>query len=196
MDKACAPRRDEQHPFIIHAKGADLMTEQEKQRIAYLRQLLDQARDEIQKRIEQRDKYAIQLVIALTAVLTVAFSEFGGRMVILAAPLPTIFFTRLTLYSYRIHRARAEYIADVLESEIAGAVGDTVRAGWEGHYRSLGLRPGHRDHFFVTAMWMVWLASVFTTAEAAFVEGWIGIMAVVSFIYFIACVLVTGALRA
>lgn len=75
----------------------------EEKAIAHLEVIRQDIRDEIKKRIEQRDRYSIQLISALGALVTVAFSSVvfptvtflttDLGMVLIAAPIAT----RLTL---------------------------------------------------------------------------------------------------
>jgi hypothetical protein len=61
------------------------MEEGKQRATAHLEKLRDDARDEIKRRIEQRDKCSIQLTIALGAIVAVAFSKNLDKA-LLAAP--------------------------------------------------------------------------------------------------------------
>jgi hypothetical protein len=65
--------------------------------LSHLEALRTDVRDEIKKRIEQRDKYSIQMTIALGAIVGVAFSKPELQKVLTAAPLISVYFTALIL---------------------------------------------------------------------------------------------------
>jgi len=118
-----------------------------------LQALRADARDEIKRRIEQRDKYSNQLTIALGALFAVALAEPGFDRILLAAPLISIYFTVLILYSYRIHDVLAGYVTR-LETELADASGVSVDLEWEHYYAKHAVR-GIRRTFFLVALWVV-----------------------------------------
>ncbi len=122
--------------------------------IKHLESLRSDAREEIVKRIEQRDKYSVQLTIALTAIVGIAFSRPELTMVLIAAPLSAVYFTVLILYSYRIHGIRAMYIKTQIEPQLADLTGLTAETEWEIFYASR-LVPGIRRRFFILALWIV-----------------------------------------
>jgi hypothetical protein len=68
--------------------------------LLHLEALRSDVRDEIKRRIEQRDRYSIQLTLAMGAIVAFAFSKDGFRMALVAAPLVSIYFTVLVLYSH------------------------------------------------------------------------------------------------
>lgn len=128
-------------------------------RLDRLDSLWKEARSEIRQRIEQRDKYSIQLTVTLAALVAVAFSKPQLNRVLLAAPLAAVYFTVLILYSYRIHRMLAKYARDVLEVEIAKALGSELETEWESFYAKHEV-PGIRRVFFVAALWIVLVLSM------------------------------------
>lgn len=139
---------------LLHEPPGDRQQPSKDARLERLGSLWNEARCEIRQRIEQRDKYSIQLTVALAALVAVAFSKPELRRVLLAAPLASLYFTVLILYSYRVHDALARYARDVLEPRIAAAVGNDVKTEWENFYATLHV-PGIRRVFFVWALWVV-----------------------------------------
>jgi hypothetical protein len=131
----------------------------ERDAIAHLEELRKEGRDEIKRRIEQRDKYSIQLTIALAAIVTIAFGSTGFGKALVAAPLVSIYYTVLILYSYRIHRLLATYLREEIEPQIARLCGTPPEKEWETWYREHA-EPGIRRHFFVLALWAVCVLSV------------------------------------
>ncbi|MFC1907202.1 hypothetical protein ACFLW8_03855 [Chloroflexota bacterium] len=125
--------------------------------LAHLEALRQDARDEIKRRIEQRDKYSIQSTVALAALIVVAFStpSYGQtnldlRMVLLAVPLVLIYFTVLILYSYRVHDVLANYLRHRIEPELAKLCNIDVSNEWENYYYKCQI-PGIRGPFFYWA---------------------------------------------
>ena len=127
--------------------------------IAHLEAIQHDKRDEIKRRIEQRDKYSIQLTIALGAIVAVAFSESGLGMVLIAAPLVSIYFTVLILYSYRVHDVLAGYLCKEIEPELARLCGTPPEKEWETYYGTHEV-VGIRRWFFLLALWGVCVLSL------------------------------------
>ncbi len=127
-------------------------------RLDHVRAVKLDIRDEIKRRIEQRDKYSIQMTVVLTAVIGVAFSKPGFQNALLAAPLASIYFTVLILYSYRVHGVLARYLREVVDPILAKAAGAAPELEWESYYRSHAA-PGIRRRFFLTALWVVTIGS-------------------------------------
>ena len=117
---------------------------------AHFETLRHDVRDEVKRRIEQRDKYSIQLSLALAALLAVSFSTTGLRAVLIAAPLVSIYFTALILYSYRVHHVLAKYLREEIEPELARLCGTPVNKEWENYYNTQEI-PGIRRQFFLAA---------------------------------------------
>lgn len=126
----------------------------EEKATAHFGTLRQDARDEIKKRIEQRDKYSIQLSIALAALLAVSFSTTGLRAVLIAVPLVSIYFTILILYSYRVHHILAKYLREEIEPELARLCETPVDKEWETYYATQRV-SGIRRKFFLYALWVV-----------------------------------------
>lgn len=111
-------------------------------------------RDEMKKRIEQRDKYSIQLTITLSAIIGIAFSKPEYRRVLLVAPMLSIYFTILISYSYRIHAVLASYLRDELEPKLAELCGTERELEWEYYYQHHEV-PGVRKSFFLITVVVV-----------------------------------------
>jgi len=131
----------------------------EEKAIAHLETIRQDIRDETKRRIEQRDKYSIQLTIALGAIVAVSFSKSGLGKVLIAAPLVSIYFTVLILYSYRIHRLLALYLREKLEPELARLCGTSPDIEWETYYTAHEV-PGIRRGFFLGALWVICIVSL------------------------------------
>lgn len=122
--------------------------------IEHLESLKDDIRDEIKRRIEQRDKYSLQLVISLATILAVfSVSNIGQtnidfRKVIIVAPLISIYFSVLILYSYRIHYILTKYLREKIEPKLAELHKISRDYEWENFYRIYSV-PGIRKIFFL-----------------------------------------------
>ena len=156
--------------------------------LSHLETLRADARDEIKRRIEQRDKFSIQLTVSLGAIVAVSFSrrELGG--VIIAAPLVSIYFTVLILYSYRIHGVLASYLRHGLEPAIATTAGTDPMLEWEQFY-SHNAVPGIRKSFFITSLWVVTVSSIAYLAASGALNTLLVVLAAV--VYFVACAVIT-----
>ena len=137
--------------------------------IAHLEAIRQDIRDEVKRRIEQRDKYSVQLTVSLAAIVAVAFGAPGFDKVLIAAPLISIYFTVLILYSYRVHDVLALYLREHLEPELAKRCGTPADLEWERFYRSQAI-PGIRRRFFLFALWA---AYVLTVAYLSVREFWL-----------------------
>lgn len=162
--------------------------------VAHLEGLRADVRDEIKRRIEQRDKYSIQLTVALAAILAVAFSKPELSRVLVAAPLVSIYFTVLILYSYRIHRVLTRYLRDVLEPELAETVGTSVELETETYYSHHAV-AGIRRSFFIVALWVTTTSSLvfLMLSEASGSFGYV--LVVLATLYLIACGAITWGFR-
>lgn len=135
----------------IDEKGASVS---EEKAIAHLEMIRQDVRDEVKRRIEQRDKYSIQMTIALGALVAISFSTTGLRMILVAVPLVSIYFTVLILYSYKIHRLLAQYLREEVEPELARLCGTAGDKEWETYYLEHAV-PGIRRWFFQGTLWAV-----------------------------------------
>lgn len=128
--------------------------------IVHLEALRDDARSEIKQRIGQRDKYSVQMTLALGAIVGIGFASPSESIVsvLIAAPLVSIYFTTLILYSYRIHRLLARYLRESLEPELARVCGTSIDLEWETFYAEHSV-PGIRRTFFLAALWVTCLAA-------------------------------------
>ena len=158
--------------------------------IEHLEILRKDVRDEMKQRIKQRDRYSIQLTIALAALVGIAATatatatqtdvtqisetsivSFAHR-VLLAAPLIAIYFTALVLYSYRIHKIIAGYLREEIEPELAQLCGTSEKKEWETYYLDhAGEVAGIRRSFFIISLWVVTVAS---PLYVGFAENWQG----------------------
>lgn len=156
--------------------------------------LRQDARDEIKRRIEQRDRYSIQLSIALAALLAVSFSTPGLRAVLIAAPLVSIYFTVLILYSYRVHHVLAKYLREQIEPELARVYGTPVDKEWENYYTKHAV-PGIRRQFFLAALWVVSVLSLIYLWFAELDKLGSTVLGVATGVYGLADIMITIFLR-
>jgi len=138
----------------------------EDEAIAHLEAIRIDIRDEIKRRIEQRDKYSIQLTIALAALVAISLSTGFGKA-LLAAPLVSIYFTVLILYSYRVHSILARYLCEEIEPELSLRCETPSEKEWETWYQKQEV-PGIRRSFFLRALWVVTSISLFYLWVAEF----------------------------
>jgi hypothetical protein len=119
-------------------------------------------RDEIKRRIEQRDKFSYQMALGLGAVFGLSFSSNDLRKVLIAAPLIAVYFTALILYSYEVHKVLARYLREVVEAQLAQTLGTRSKDEWENWYVSLGKQiPGIRSSFFKWVQWLILGITIF-----------------------------------
>jgi len=159
--------------------------------IQHLEALRKDARDEIKRRIEQRDKYSIQLTIALASIVAVSFYRTGFGKVLIVAPLVSIYFTWLILYSYIIHTVLAFYLRSKIEPELARLCGTSPDLEWETFYKTLYV-PGIRRKFFLITLWVVSAASLLYLWLVERKEAWfISVLWVVTIIYILTIIVIS-----
>jgi hypothetical protein len=163
-------------------------------RLSHLETLRADVRDEIKRRIDQRDKYSIQLTVALSALLAVAFSKPRLARVLIAAPLTSIYFTVLILYSYRIHHVLARYLRDMLEPELATAADSSVELEIETYYSHHAV-PGIRRAFFIASLWVVSTSSLLYLFVYEASGSFSVVLSVLSVVYLGACAVITWGFR-
>jgi hypothetical protein len=122
-----------------------------KDAINHLEKLREDIRDEIKKRIGQRDNYSISLTIASGTIMAIAFSASKYKEILIALPLISIYFTVLIMYSYEIHRLAAKYLREEIEPRIAKLCETPISIEWETYYRKNNI-PGIRSSFFLMMM--------------------------------------------
>ena len=159
--------------------------------IAHLESLRADVREEIKKRIEQRDKYSIQLTIALAAIIGFSFARGDQHRILIAAPLVSIYFTMLIMYSYQVHKLLAEYLREAIEPALSDLCGTALDLEWEHYYREHAT-PGIRRTFFIWALWVVTLFSMaFLFIEELGNRNFIIILIIASTVYLFASVWIT-----
>lgn len=121
-------------------------------KLRHIEAIREDVRDEVKRRIQQRDQYSMQLTVALGAIAVGAYSTNGTTRLFILAPLVTFYFTALILYSYRIHHMLANYLRNVIEPKFEDLTGFPKAAEWETWYQNQGIRPGVRRWFFVAEM--------------------------------------------
>jgi len=168
------------------------MSSQPPSRAAHLETLRADVRDEIKRRIEQRDKFSIQLTISLGAILAVAFSKPDLSRVLVAAPLVSIYFTVLILYSYRIHKVLTRYLREKLEPELASVIGSSTDFELETYYSKHAV-AGIRKTFFLAALWVVTLSSLAYLFASESSHSFVYVVDVLASLYLVTCGLITWA---
>jgi hypothetical protein len=139
-------------------KGAAKVQNSDK--LSHLEAIREDVRDEVKRRIQQRDQYSMQLTVALGAIAIGAFSAKGTPRLFILAPLVSIYYTALILYSYRIHDMLAIYLRKVIEPEFSSLTEVPTEKEWESWYHSQDQKPGIRRWFFVAGMLIVTGVSV------------------------------------
>lgn len=126
-------------------------------RLDHLERIHLDGRDEIKRRIAQRDNFSTQLVLAITTSLAIAAAA-GDKFVriLLVMPLAAGFFVMMILYSYRIHDRIVGYLRWELEPELALQSGTPIRIQWESYYGRREV-PGLRRNFFA---WVLRLSAI------------------------------------
>ena len=152
--------------------------------IEHLQEIQQDIREEIKLRIKQRDQYSIQLTVALSTLVAIASTatatitdntthtsifHFAYR-VLIAAPLVSVYFSTLILYSYRIHSLLAGYLRDEIEPELARLCEIPPEKEWEKYYTDHAV-PGIRKTFFIGALWIICIIS---PIFIGFAENWQG----------------------
>jgi len=137
-------------------------------KIAHLEKIRDDVRDEIKRRIGQRDSYSMQLTIASGTIMAIAFSA-GRQEILILLPLVSIYYIVLIMYSYEIHRFAAQYLRDEIEPKLAELCGTPNNIEWETYYKGEKIAPektekeakvpGIRRLFFLA--WMVIITVVY-----------------------------------
>ncbi len=79
--------------------------------------LWDEARVEIRQRVTQRDQYVTKLAVSLAAVIGASIT-YDKPLIIAIAPIISIYFCLLIDYSYKVHQALSQYLANNIESQI------------------------------------------------------------------------------
>jgi len=162
----------------------EVATNERLRAIRHLEVLRKDARDEIKQRIKQRDQYSVQLTISLGVIVGVAFAAPAvpsvgaaqasitslAHRVLLAAPLVSVYFTTLVLYSYRVHGILVRYLREEIEPALANLCGTDPTREWEVYYQR-SATPGIRRQFFIASLWAVCIIS---SAYIGFAEGWRG----------------------
>lgn len=142
-------------------------------KLSHLEAIRSDVRDEVKRRIQQRDQYSMQLTVALGAIAVGAFSASGTPRVFILAPLVAIYFTTLILYSYRIHDSLAIYLRNEIEPLFEELTGLPKSAEWETWYQASGRLPGMRRWFFLVEMWTVTaVALIFLWFREWSIPGW------------------------
>lgn len=161
--------------------------------IAHLEVIRQDIRDEIKRRIEQRDKFSIQLTFSLGAIVAVSFSTTGFGKVLIAAPLVSIYFTMLIIYSYRLHDLLAAYLREEIEPKLARLCGTSLEIEWETYYKDKKHeKPGMRRAFFLFALWVVCIGSlVYLWLAERDQPGFKVVLIVVTVIYIVVPIVIT-----
>jgi len=145
MKNQCYNKRD------LLRDGGQLSMEDRKLQI--LLNEYEELRNELKQRIEQRDNFSVQFVVACCAVLALTVSIQNGYLVALL-PVITVFFATQIFESYRVHERLVEFIRDTIEKKICELVSDDMQdCLWETHCKhirelTLDNSMGGRKRFF------------------------------------------------
>ena len=173
----------------------------------HLHNIRNDIRDEIKQRIRQRDQYSNQLIISLGILLSFAASSkidsissdqlaSNFHRVSLIAPLVSIYYTVLILYSYRVHKTLAKYLRKVIETKTPTLI-EYEEFKWkksdelENFYNKNSV-PGIRKKFFLSSLWII---SILSPIYVGFIENWTGsfitVVYVVSALYLLCNIAIT-----
>ncbi len=162
-------------------------------------------REEIKYRIQQRDTYSIQMTLALGTLVGVAATSVATQInstnvtsiinlayrALIAAPLISIYYTILILYSYRVHRLLSQYLREVIEPELARLCSVPIEVEWEKWY-SKNAVPGIRRSFFLGSLWAI---TILSPLYVAFSEQWQGTfmlpLGIISALYLLVVIWIT-----
>lgn len=126
--------------------------------LARLEAIYQELRSEIRQRIEQRDRYSIQMTVSLAAIVAISATRTDQmremHRVLLAAPLVSIYYTVLIQYSYAVHSVLSRQLREAIEPAIARLTGVSVEFEIENYYKTHRV-PGIRRTFFMTSMWVM-----------------------------------------
>ena len=167
-------------------------TERTLQHFQLLRQDI---REEMKYRMQQRDNYSIQMIIALGTLVGIAATsittQIQSNRALIAAPLISIYYTILILYSYRVHRLLSKYLREMIEPELSIRCDISIDFEWENWYIKNAV-PGIRKSFFLGSLWVTCILS---PLYIAFSEQWQGSfllpLAIVSALYLFVAIWIT-----
>lgn len=163
-EKALEVLQIEIDPYIVEAEKMErlmLMTAarndtKKDQQIEHLERSRAYVREELMLRMKQRDSYAIQMMIAFGGLIGLYYafehSSISIPLVLIAAPLISIYFTKLIMYSYNVSNHLGRFMREKIEHRLAiltGFTEDVVE--WE-QYRKKHLAEitgGVRRWFFL-----------------------------------------------
>jgi hypothetical protein len=112
-------------------------------------------------------------------------------MVLIEAPLVSIYFTVLILYSYRVHDVLARYLRDEIEPTLAYLCGTQPEKELETYYsHKTKEEPGIRRRFFLVALWGVCILSL-TYLWIVEREKFLAVLIVATLVYFVTAVWIT-----
>lgn len=175
------------------------------QTIQHFQSLRQDIREEMKYRIQQRDTYSIQMTVALGALVGIAATSIAVQAqsnsatsivnlvyrVLVAAPLISIYFTTLILYSYRIHRLLSKYLREVIEPELSRLCGVPLEIEWENWYTKNAV-PGIRKSFFLGSLWTICILSPLYVAFSEGLQGTFLLpLGIITLIYFAVAIWIT-----
>ena len=132
--------------------------------ISHIEAVQDDVRGEIKQRINQRDSFAIQYLVAIGAIITAVLSTPLNISIyfLLVAPLLAIFYTTQILYSYSMTDKISKYIMDCLDKPIEKILGteEWESYSWRTKQATKTRSTGIRKDFFRGSMWVITLLCI------------------------------------
>lgn len=129
---------------------AELARVPDPRKVDYFKVVWREARDEIKRRIQQRDKYSIQLLLGIASLLAIAFGVRAYAGILVAAPLVSSYYVTLILYSYEIHGKLNRFLREKIEPRWAEEIQiDPLEFGLENWFSKNSV-PGIRKLFFLS----------------------------------------------
>lgn len=127
---------------------------EKKIKINHLEKIREDIRDEIKRRIEQRDRYSIEFTIALSAIIAVSFYQAQNKFILIFLPGISNYFSWLIFYSYRIHIILVQYIYTKIEPSLSELCKLELENEWQ-HYYKMHEEYGIRRPFFLIINWLI-----------------------------------------
>lgn len=115
----------------------------------HMEQLRQDARNELNSRVAARDRYSVQLILSLTAVISFSVAKEGFIKLILVAPLLSFYYVNLLMLSYKIHGHLSNYLKDIVEPSLASFHQIPKQSYWHNYFRARGVTGGTRRVFFI-----------------------------------------------
>lgn len=131
----------------------------------YLLNLENDIRDEVKKRVAQRDSFAVQCIVAAGVLIGLSITESAfAPYIILLFPLIAFFYINQINHSYAVHAKLMEFIVDKIEVDIKKLYNGEKSLGWNNYaYKEEKKNKdafGKRRNFFNYVIYFIPFVSV------------------------------------